>query len=221
VNDIGILLLVERPSFGFAEISTARWGWRSDALQAQHLADYIGISVSPLDLFTLRRDAVVGGINMQNKDFDCRFLPATSTDRNALHELLRACWIEIYSPHVPPVVIDRFKADDLVDRHLDAFLPCTVVAVVDGKVIGSISHDFGVVHGLFVRRDFRGNRIGSSLLSNAVIDGARVLEVAAFNKAARRFYRRCGWQMTGRSSEDVYDYRVRMFSMRFDISKSN
>lgn len=158
---------------------------------------------------------------MQSNDFDCQFRPANSHDRTSLHDLLHTCWIEIYSPHVPSIVIDRFKADDLVERHLDAFLSCTEVAVVNGDVIGSISHCFGAVHGLFVRGDFRGNRIGSSLLFNAEIDGARFLDVAAFNKKAIRFYELCGWQPSGRFYEDIYDYRVRMFSMRPDMSMSN
>ncbi|WP_426231060.1 GNAT family N-acetyltransferase [Pararhizobium sp. DWP3-4] len=151
---------------------------------------------------------------MQNTDFGCQFRPADCKDRTSLHELLHACWIEIYSPHVPAVVIERFKADDLVERHLDAFLSCTEIAVVNGDVIGSISHCFGAVHGLFVREDFRGNRIGSSLLFNAELDGACILDVAVFNRNATRFYERCGWKLCCYFEEDVYSHRVQMISMR-------
>jgi GNAT superfamily N-acetyltransferase len=150
---------------------------------------------------------------MQNTNFNCQFRPANSSDRTSLHEVLHACWIEIYSPYVPPIVIERFKADDLVERHLDAFLMCTEVAVVNGDVIGSISHCLGAVHGLFVRRDFRGNRIGSSLLFNAELDGAYILDVASFNKKAIRFYERCGWVRSGRFSEGVYSNEIQMLSM--------
>ncbi|MDW5316432.1 GNAT family N-acetyltransferase [Rhizobium sp. PL01] len=150
---------------------------------------------------------------MQNTNFDCQFRRANSTDRSPLRKLLHTCWIELYSPHVPPDVIERFKADDLVERHLDAFLSCTEVAVVNGDVIGSISHCSGAIHGLFVRKDFRGKRIGSSLLFNAEVDGARLLEVASFNTPAIWFYRRSGWKPSGRFSDNVYDHSIIMFSL--------
>lgn len=152
---------------------------------------------------------------MQNADFDCQFRPANPTDRASLHELLHACWIEIYSPHAPPIVIEQFKADNLVDRHLDAFLNCTEVAVVNGGVVGSISHCFGAVHGLFVRKEFRGNRIGSSLLFNAALDGARILDVSAFNVTAIHVYERCGWVRSGEFTEDLYGHEIPMLSMKF------
>ena len=151
---------------------------------------------------------------MKNTDFDCHFRHAIHSDYDALHKILHACWIEIYSPHVPLAVIERFKADDLVGRHLDAFLHCTEVAAVDGEVVGSISHCFGMVHGLFVKKDFRGNRIGSSLLFNAALDGARSLDVAAFNTKAIQFYKKCGWALTGRHSDDVYGFQIEMLSMK-------
>lgn len=155
---------------------------------------------------------------MESREFDCKFRPAVFADRPELHELLHCCWIECYEPHVPPDVIVRFKADNLIDQHLDTFLTCTWVAIVDQEIVGSIAHSFGDIHGLFVKRALRRNWIGSSLLYNAMIDGARSLDVAAFNTDAIRFYRRCGWQKVGRFKEEMYQTNVPMLRMQVAAS---
>lgn len=141
-------------------------------------------------------------------DFDCSFRQALPTDRDQLHRLIEQCWLEVYSPHLPCASIARFLADDPIGTHLDMFLPFSDVAVVGNEIVGVVAVAEEWVWSLFVDKRFRGNRIGSCLLHNAVLSGGRRLEVAAFNSLAIAFYEASGWGRSGGSFEDVGETQV-------------
>lgn len=141
-------------------------------------------------------------------DFDCNFRRALPTDRDQLHRLIERCWLEVYSPHLPRASIECFLADDPIGTHLDVFLPFSEVAVIGDEIVGVVAVADGGVFSLFVAKRFRGNRIGSCLLHNAVLSGGRWLEVPVFNVRAMAFYEASGWRRTGESFEDVGGVRV-------------
>lgn len=141
-------------------------------------------------------------------DFDCNFRRAIPADRDQLHRLIERCWLEVYSPHLPRAAIERFLADDPIGVHLDVFLPFSEVAVVDDEIVGVVAVADGGVFSLFVAKRFRGSRIGSCLLHNAVLAGGRWLEVPVFNVRAMAFYEASGWTRAGKSFEDVGGTRV-------------
>lgn len=146
-------------------------------------------------------------------DFDCTFRSADPSDYSQLHRLIRKCWVELYSPHVPKASVRRFLDGDAIGKHLEAFLPFSEVAVVDSTVVGVIGLFEGSITSLFVAKRFRGFRIGSCLLHNAELAGGRALEVAAFNRRAIAFYEGRRWTKVGECFEDVGGARVEAFRM--------
>lgn len=94
------------------------------------------------------------------------------------------------------------------------FLPFSEVAVVGDEIVGVIAVADGGVFSLFVAERFRGNRIGSCLLHNAVLSGGRWLEVPVFNVRAMAFYEASGWRRAGESFEEVGGVRVATFLMQ-------
>ncbi|WP_421590747.1 GNAT family N-acetyltransferase [Shinella sp. M27] len=147
-------------------------------------------------------------------DFDCNFRQALPTDRDQLHWLIERCWLEVYSPYLPPAAIERFLAEDPIGTHLDVFLPFSEVAVVGNVIVGVVAAADGWVFSLFVAERLRGNRIGSCLLHNAVLSGGRWLEFPVFNLRAMSFYEASGWRRLGESFEDVGGTRVATFLMQ-------
>lgn len=150
---------------------------------------------------------------MQHQNIDCTFRTATKSDYDELHVLLTDCWSELYTDRLSPNAIVRYHQEDHIGQHLYGYLDCMEVAVIGEKIVGVVSHCFGSINGLFVEKFYRGNLIGSSLLSNAVLDGARYLDVAAFNKRAKRFYERNSWRVSSTFFEDVCGTNVAMHSM--------
>ncbi|MCD2185204.1 GNAT family N-acetyltransferase [Rhizobium sp. GN54] len=146
-------------------------------------------------------------------DFDCKFRPADPSDYSQLHRLIRKCWVELYAPHIPKASVRRFLDSDSIGKHLEAFLPFSDVAVVDGVVVGVIGLFEQSITSLFVAKRCRGFQIGTCLLHNAELAGGRTLEVAAFNWRAIGFYAARGWRKVGECSEDVGGARVEAFRM--------
>lgn len=150
-------------------------------------------------------------INPEN--FDCTFRPATHDDRKRLCELASACWLGVYRNHVSAESVRRFRDEEGAGRYVGEFLPFTCVAVIDCEVIGMISQCDGCIAGLYVDARFRGNRVGTSLLHNAWIDGGTILEVSATNTSAINFYERRGWRKMGEFEEDIYGTALNAFTM--------
>lgn len=75
---------------------------------------------------------------------------------------------------------------------------------IAGFIVARIIADEVHVNNVAVRPDFRGQRLGSTLLRRALeqgrLKGANVarLEVRAGNQAAQRLYERCGFEVDGR-----------------------
>lgn len=153
-------------------------------------------------------------------DFDCNFRQALPSDRDQLHRLIEKCWLEVYSPHLPRASIESFFADDPIGTHLDVFLPFSDVAVVGNEIVGVVAVTEEWVLSLFVEERFRGNRIGTCLLHNAVLAGGRRLDVAKFNARAIAFYKSWGWRKVGESFEDVGGGRVETIMMWFIGNKN-
>ncbi|WP_255167283.1 GNAT family N-acetyltransferase [Natrononativus amylolyticus] len=136
--------------------------------------------------------------------------PATEADIDAVVD----CWVRLavdqraYGSHVLPEANRATMRDALLGHR---FADGLLVARLDGDVVGFASFSFehgalaldatrGVLSNLYVKPPYRDRGIGSALLS-AVEDalaerGADVvaLEAMATNEAARRFYRRAGYE---------------------------
>jgi len=150
---------------------------------------------------------------MPTFEFDRTFRSANSTDDDVLHQLIRSCWIEVYSAHVSAETAACFTLQNEVGEHLDLFISTLEVAVVNGCVVGVINHSDGFIASLFVANSFRRKRIGSSLLYNVEIAGGRYLEVAAFNYQAILFYEENGWQRFRVVEDDEFGTKLKSFGM--------
>nr|MDX0162466.1 GNAT family N-acetyltransferase [Sinorhizobium meliloti] len=146
-------------------------------------------------------------------DLDCVFRSATPSDFEELRRFVEAGWIELYSPHVPKRSVERFLAEDGSGRHVCLHLKTFEVGVINGKIIASINCCDDFITAFFVEGQFRGNGIGSCLLSNAEIDGGRYLDIPAFNTSALSFYERRGWSRLCEAEEDAFGTRVRSITM--------
>ncbi|WP_457811342.1 GNAT family N-acetyltransferase [Sinorhizobium meliloti] len=146
-------------------------------------------------------------------NFDCVFRSATPSDFEELRRFVEASWIELYSPHVPKRSVERFLAADGSGHHVCFHLQTFEVGVINDRIIASINCCDDFITALFVERQFRGNGIGSCLLSNAEIDGGRYLDIPAFNMPALSFYERRGWSRLCESEEDAFGTRVRSITM--------
>lgn len=127
------------------------------------------------------------------RDFDCSFRAARNTDLSALSLLASLCWHETYDDVLPASSAKRFDNERGGDDYARCLLPVTQVAVVQNEIVGMIANTFGIVTGLYVDQRFRRNRIGSSLLHNACLNGAETFSVVSNNSAAMSFYAHCGW----------------------------
>ncbi|WP_409348451.1 GNAT family N-acetyltransferase [Natronorarus salvus] len=135
--------------------------------------------------------------------------PATVSDTDAVADL----WVELaegqraHGSHLRSGE-NRDRIRESIGRH--AISGGVVVASDADRIVGFVSFsmeqrlyetdaDRGVVHNLFVSPENRGTGIGSRLLAAAEVglveEGAEAvsLETLAANEAARRFYRRHGY----------------------------
>jgi putative acetyltransferase len=85
----------------------------------------------------------------------------------------------------------------------------------DGQVVGFIGVDGAAVEALFIHPAWRGQGIGRRLLTYAVETlGATEVDVNEQNDQAVGFYRRMGFEVSGRSEEDGMGLPFPLLHMR-------
>jgi len=122
--------------------------------------------------------------------------PATPGDVEALARVAHASFHQGFA--------DIMTAESLAQRPLDFFAtrfaeqwPHVTVALVDGELLGfSMVRNFHIDM-FFVDPAAQGKRIGAAMLRHAEAAGARTLECFRDNHAARGFYEKAGWHLTG------------------------
>lgn len=122
----------------------------------------------------------------------------TEDDVAALVRLLRRSWLVAWAPELPFGAVQAFAAADPARSHAESMWPHFLVAVLDGALAGMVHVADDQVESLHVDPDVWGGGVGSKLLGAAERQVARShplarLEVRAFNKRARAFYKRRGW----------------------------
>lgn len=137
---------------------------------------------------------------------------AEEGDLEAISELFLAAWRTSYRGVLPTQLVDRMdvaSARHLWRRCLTPGAERTVRVAMDvsGSIVGVVAwgrdpddHASGHVYSLYVHPAAQGHRIGSRLLTEAVIslaaEGLRraTLWVFEANTPARTFYARSGWK---------------------------
>lgn len=119
---------------------------------------------------------------------------AESTDILALANLLERSWFTHWGPHVSADSRARFVREHPARGYAEACWGDIMVAEQNGSVVGMFHRDGEFLHAIHVAVDAIGTGIGKAMMDRAEADGARRLEVRAFNERARHFYERRGWQ---------------------------
>jgi len=137
---------------------------------------------------------------------------AVAADASELAELTTAAWRTAYAEILPEGFLGAMdvsaREERLRERISDPGLACfTIVAISGGRCVGFVSGgparataDGGEVCAIYVAPDHCGRGFGRSLLGAAAARLADAgytqarLWVFTRNRAARRFYERCGWR---------------------------
>ncbi len=119
---------------------------------------------------------------------------ATQEDRAGIHSVLERSWITTWAPECSEESVARFRSEDVVGQYLDACLEQMDVGLIEGQVVAMMHLDEEHLAALHVDPDLKGRGIGSVMMAEAEAQGARRLEVRAFNAPAIHFYESRGWQ---------------------------
>lgn len=101
-----------------------------------------------------------------------------------------------WAPECSEESVARFRSEDVVGQYLDACLEQTDVGLIGGWVAAMMHLDGEHLAAMHVDPDLKGRGIGSVMMAEAEAQGARRLEVRAFNLPAIRFYESRGWRKT-------------------------
>lgn len=126
---------------------------------------------------------------------------AEAIDVVPLGNLLETSWFTHWGPHVSAESRARFVREHPARGYAEACWPDLMVAEQDGAVVGMYHRDGEFLHSIHVAVDHIGSGVGRALMDHAEGQGARRLEVRAFNERARHFYERRGWQAIGQKHD--------------------
>ena len=128
--------------------------------------------------------------------------PARDDEDEVIGRIWFEAWGDGHRGHVPDGLVAHRGRDQFVVRATER-LVVTLVAEVDGDVVGFVSVHDDELEQLFVDRSARGSGIAAALL-HAGEDAIRAaghatawLSVVAGNERARAFYEREGWHDVG------------------------
>jgi ribosomal protein S18 acetylase RimI-like enzyme len=132
--------------------------------------------------------------------------PARPDDAATVADIWRRGWRDGHLGHVPDALV-AIRTDESFDIRAAERVGDTVVATVDGEVVGFIMVAGDEVEQVYVAAEQRGGGVAAALLNEAerlvAADGhdRAWLAVAVGNARARRFYDKRGWV-----DEGVFDY---------------
>lgn len=123
--------------------------------------------------------------------------PATLADHDAIAVIWHEGWRDGHLGHVPAELMAHRGLAQFC-RRVESRLPATIVAELDGVVVGFVIVDRDEVEQVYVAASARGTPVASMLLAAGErVVGAEYadawLAVVAGNARARRFYEREGW----------------------------
>jgi GNAT superfamily N-acetyltransferase len=134
--------------------------------------------------------------------------PASAEDADPVAVIWEAGWREVHTGVVPAALVDARTSASFRRRAADRVAD-TLVAVVDGAVVGFVMTEGDEVDQVYVAPTGRGTGAATALLSAAeerIRSGghrAAWLAVVGGNARARAFYGRQGWVDEGEFSHDA------------------
>jgi RimJ/RimL family protein N-acetyltransferase len=129
---------------------------------------------------------------------EVRIRRAAGPDSGAIASIWESGWREVHLDYVPEALARARTRETFLARAREN-LPHTLVATVNGSVIGFVVAIDDEVEQMYVDVCVRGGSVASTLLESAesAISSSghsqAWLAVIADNARARRFYERCGW----------------------------
>lgn len=133
---------------------------------------------------------------------------AVASDVVPLGNMLEQSWFAHWGPHVSPESRARFVREHPARGYAEACWQDIVVAEMDGEVVGMYHLDGRYLHSIHVAVAHIGSGIGRALMDRAEGEGARRLDVRAFNERARHFYERRGWLAVAQKDDMEMGTRV-------------
>lgn len=133
---------------------------------------------------------------------------AVPADLERVTDIWTVGWRDGHLADAPPALVAERTRETFLPR-VEAGLPKTRVAEVDGVVAGFTMRHDDEVEQVYVHADFRGTGVAKRLLADAAehvrADGHPVpwLAVASGNARARHFYEREGWVDRGEFAYDA------------------
>lgn len=118
---------------------------------------------------------------------------ARQADTAALKHLLDRSWRTHWGPHLDGPALARYEAEQPAAGYVDGCIEAFKVAERGGVVVGMYHLDGAWLHAIHVDSWAIGTGVGRALMDAAEAEGARQLEVRAFNSRARAFYLARGW----------------------------
>ncbi|MET3924700.1 GNAT family N-acetyltransferase [Devosia sp. 2618] len=131
--------------------------------------------------------------SLRGRKVEITVRPARPEDAEALKALLDRSWRAHWAPHVSAASVARYDAERPANGYVDMYLGAFKVAERGGVVVGMYHLDVGHLHAIHVDSWAIRTGIGGVLMDAAEGEGARLLDVRAFNVRARDFYLSRGW----------------------------
>jgi len=138
---------------------------------------------------------------------------AQQGDAVALKSLLERSWRTHWGPHLESAAVMRYEDTRPVDGYVDAYLTRFRVAERDGALVGMYHLEDEHLHAIHVDLAAIGSGVGRVMMEAAEREGARKLEVRAFNRRAHEFYLRRGWVGTKEHDDLEMGQKVRTIVM--------
>lgn len=144
---------------------------------------------------------------------DIEIRPARPGDSEAIKSLLDRSWRAHWAPHLDVGALARYDVAKPVNSYVDLYLGAFKVAERGGVVVGMYHLEGAMLHAIHVDTWAIGTGVGGVLMDAAEAEGARRLEVRAFNARARDFYLRRGWVETDDYADSEMGTPVRTLLM--------
>lgn len=122
--------------------------------------------------------------------------PAAPGDVAALARVAHASFHQGFAGIMTPDSLAQRPLDFFAERFAEQW-PHVTVALVDGVLLGFSMVRNAHIDMFFVDPSAQGRHIGAAMLRHAEAAGARTLECFRDNHAARGFYEKAGWGLTG------------------------